>query len=106
MRDLSLLWGNSAIVITLFLDHLPRGEVVGVRFDCITLLLSLLVSLWLLLYILSCKIYFLVGSVLFFFFLTDGCSAHSCDFGAPVRGGELRVLLLCHPAQSSQEHWL
>ena len=38
-------------------------------------------------------IFFLL--VLFFFF-TDGCSEASCDFGVLVRGGELKVLLLCH----------
>ena len=33
-------------------------------------------------------------------FFTDGCSASSCDFGALVRGGELRCFLLRHLGQS------
>ena len=28
-------------------------------------------------------------------FFIDGCSADSCDFDVPVRGGELRAFLLC-----------
>lgn len=101
MWDLSLLWEKLCNCYYSVFGSPNREGGVVVRFDCITVLLSLLV-LWLLLYILSCKIPFLVASG----FFTDGCSAHSCDLGAPVRGGELRVLLLCHPAQSSQEHWL
>ena len=30
------------------------------------------------------------------FFLIDGCSADSCDFGVLVKAGEFWVLLLCH----------
>ena len=26
----------------------------------------------------------------------DGCTANSCDFGVLVRGGELRVFVVCH----------
>ena len=29
-------------------------------------------------------------------FSINGCSENSCDCGVPVRGGELRVFLLCH----------
>ena len=34
-------------------------------------------------------------------FSSIGCSGDNCDFGGPVRGGELRVFLPCHLGQSS-----
>lgn len=35
----------------------------------------------------------MIGSIIFF---NDGCSADSFDFGVFMRGGYLRVFLLCH----------
>ena len=47
---------------------------------------------------------FLVVEDLFWWvlvFFLDGCSADGCDFGVLVRGGELRVFLLCRLGCSS-----
>ena len=37
-------------------------------------------------------------------FFFNGCSADSCDFGVLVRGGELKVFLLCHLAHFPLYH--
>ena len=39
-------------------------------------------------------------------FFINGCSADCCDFGVPVRGGELRVFLLGHLGQSPEHSFL
>ena len=49
------------------------------------------VSLWFLLDIFTCRGYFL----LIFWSFSFNCSVNSCNFGVPLRGGELRVFLLC-----------
>ena len=47
----------------------------------------------------------LTVEVLFWYvlaFCTDSCSASSCDFGVPVREGELRLFLLCRLGRSHE----
>ena len=46
-------------------------------------------------FVFGCRIYFLVGYNLFFFFIS-GCSAVSFDYGVLTRGGKLKILLLSH----------
>ena len=36
-------------------------------------------------------------------FFVDSCSADSCDFRVLVRGGELKIFLLCHLGQSPKQ---
>ena len=69
----------------------------GMGLDYIRSLLLLPILLWFLLYVLVVKDLF--GYLLVFFI--DGCSADSCGFGVLVRGGELRVFLLCHLGPNS-----
>ena len=76
----------SSVVIIIPFVSCPHE---GMGLDYIMTLLILPVSLWFLLYIFSCRRYFLI-------FFIDGCSITTCNFGVPVRGGELRVFLLCH----------
>ena len=61
-------------------------------FDYIRSLPLLPILLWFLLYVFSCRRSFLVGSGLFHQWLFSD----SCNFGVLMRGGELRVFLLCH----------
>ena len=65
--------------------------------DYIAILPLLLILLWFLLYVFSCRTSFLIDSS----FSSISCSGDSCDFGVPVREGELRVFLPCHLGQSS-----
>ena len=71
------------------MDHLPRD--MGPYY--IVTLSLLPIIFWFLLCIFSCKRLFW-GYVLIFFI--DSCSLNSCNFGVPMRGGELRVFLPCH----------
>ena len=84
-----LMWGlnhslfarTSAVVIILpFVSCLPWG----VGLDHTASPSFLLVSLWFLLYIFSCRKSFLL--VVFI----DSCSVNSCNFGVPVGGLDLR----------------
>ena len=55
-------------------------------FDCTASPSFLPVLSWFLLYVVNCR------KSLWSFFLINGCSADSCDFGVPTRG-KLRVFL-------------
>ena len=59
-------------------------------FDCTASPSFLPVLSWFLLYVVNCR------KSLWSFFLINGCSADSCDFGVLVKAGEFWVLLLCH----------
>ena len=88
--ELSQLWENFCnIIILQFVAHPPEWYGIWLYHLCA----PPTISLWFLLYVFGCSISFLVGSSLF---LINGYAAVSCDFGVLMRGGELKVFLLCH----------
>ena len=82
LRALTPVRGTSAVPLQL-VGCPPKG--MGLDYMVSSPLLP--ISVWLLLYVFSCRRSFLVGLV----FFINGCSVYSCDFGVLVRGDELRV---------------
>ena len=58
------------------------------------------ISLWFLLCIFTCRLFFRYAPV----FLINVCSETSCGFGVLVRGSELRTFLVCHLIWTTSEN--
>ena len=71
-----------------------------VDLDCTASSSLLFISLWVFLYIFSCRKSFLLVQVMFI----DSCSVNIYNMGVPMVGSELRVFLLCHLATAPVLH--